>query len=413
MTVAFGIAFGGFSCWIPLAGGAVAPGIISPEGDRRTVQHLEGGIVAAIEVRDGQYIEAGQPLLALENAQEQATHDALLEQRWALWARQSRLNAERRGLERLDLPPELRRPDRRIVAVVAAQEQVFATRRLAHATKKSVLRQKIEQLAEQIKGVQAQVQSATRQLTLIAEEMRAKDMLVDKGLVAKPEALRLKRVDAEITGKRGEYLAEIARLRQQIAETEMQLLVEDAEWDAHVASEADKVGQELSAVGERIRASDDILRRTIVTAPVSGTIISLKFKTVGGVVHAGEAILQIVPAEGVLIVEARVTPIDVKSVRKGLAAQIHFSAYSSRSTPRVPGVVQSVSADRLLDPHTHEPYYLARVAVDKKMLQQLAPHVEMIPGMPVDVLIVTDHRSLIEYLMKPFWDTFRRSFHEL
>ena len=413
LIAGFMLLFGVWGFGVPLAGGAVAPGIINPDGDRRTVQHLEGGIIAALRVRDGQQVEAGQPLVELENTQERATYDALLEQRWALLARRARLNAERSGLERIEVPAELRIADRRVSAAVTAQQQVLSTRRLARATRKSVLRQKIEQLSEQIKGVEAQLLSATRQLGLIAEEMRAKDVLVEKGLVAKPEALRLKRVDAEITGKRGEYFADIARLRQQIAETEMQLLVEDAEWDAQLAAEVDKARQELLIVAEKIHASDDILRRTMITAPVAGTIINLKFKTIGGVVHSGESILEIVPAHDELIVEARVTPIDVKAVHKGLAAQIHFTAYSSRSTPRIAGVVRSVSADRLLDPHTHEPYYLARVSVDRQMLQQLAPEVDLIPGMPADVLIVTEHRSLVDYLAKPFRDSFRRSFHEL
>jgi HlyD family secretion protein/epimerase transport system membrane fusion protein len=150
-----------------------------------------------------------------------------------------------------------------------------------------------------------------------------------------------------------------------------------------------------------------------VTAPISGTVVNSSFKTIGGVVERGKPILEIVPSSDDLVIEARVTPMDVKAVHVGLTAQIHFTAYSSRSTPRVPGTVQTVSADRLLDANTHQPYYLVKVNVDREAMRRLAPNVKLIAGMPADVLIVTEHRSMFDYLFQPFLEAFRQSFHEV
>src|SRR5215475_3570240 len=207
LIVVFLLVFGGWGLLVPLAGGAMAPGIITPDGYKKTVQHLEGGIIADLRVREGSEVTAGQPLLVLESVQESATYDALQQQRWTLLAKQARLDAERVGNERIEWPQELHSADTRVGAVLEAQQQIFETRRETRTTKKNVLLQKIEQLSEQIKGIDSEVQSASSQLLLIEEELQAKDMLVAKGLMAKPEVLRLKRLDAEMTGKRGEYIA--------------------------------------------------------------------------------------------------------------------------------------------------------------------------------------------------------------
>jgi HlyD family secretion protein len=412
LIATFFVVFGGWGFLVPLAGGAVAPGVITPDGYKKTVQHLEGGIIADLRVREGDEVTAGQPLLVLESVQESATYDALQQQRWTLLAKQARLDAERAGSEGIEWPGELQSADSLVGTVLEAQQQIFETRRETRTTKKNVLLQKIEQLSEQIKGIDAEVQSASSQLLLIEEELQAKDMLVAKGLMAKPEVLRLKRLDAEMIGKRGEYIAEIARARQQIGETRMQLLANDAERADQIANEADKVHGELMGVLEKMRASADVLKRMVVTAPVGGKVVNLKFKTIGGVVQRGESILEIVPSDDTLVIDAHVTPLDVKAVHKGLQAQVHLSAYTSRDVPRIPGIVQSVSADRIVDANTHQPYYLARVTVNRDELRRLAPQVEMIPGMPAEVLIVTEHRTMIGYLSKPFRDAFRRSFRE-
>jgi len=314
---------------------------------------------------------------------------------------------------RVDLPPELRVADPQVRSIVEAQQEVFDTRRTTHASRRDILGQRIEQLVQQIKGYEAQVESASKQLGFVTEELTAKEYLVNRGLIPKPDALRLKRTDAEISGKRGEYEAEIARARQQIGESRMQILGVDAERADQIAADAEKVRGELTDVNEKLQGSADVVKRTVVVAPVNGTVVDVKFKTIGGVVQRGEPIMSIVPVGDELIIEARLTPLDVKAVHSGLEAKIHLSAYSSRIVPKIPGTVRTVSADRLMDDATHQPYYLARVAVDRQTLHRLAPSVDLIPGMPVEVLVVTERRTMMEYLAKPFREALWRSFREI
>jgi HlyD family secretion protein len=413
IVVAFMATFVVWGILTPLAGGALAPGVLAPVQGKKVVQHLEDGIIAELRVHDGDIVEVGQSLVVLENVQARANHDALQQQRWSLLAKQARLQAESEGRSEIEWPFELQPTDPNIVTIINAQRMVFDTRETDLITRKNILHQRIDQLSEQIKGIEAQVDSASGQLELIAEELQGKEILLRQGLMPKPEYLRLKRTKVEIEGRRGEYLAQIAKARQEISEAQLQIVKVDAERATQVASESDSVRADLTSTVEKMRSSEDVLKRTVVSAPISGTVVNLNFKTIGGVVEKGRPILEIVPSNDALVIEARTTPLDVKAVHNGLNAQIHFTAYSSRSTPRIPGTVQSVSADRLLDSNTNQPYYLVKVTVDREAMGRLAPNVKLIPGMPADVLIITEHRTMFDYLFQPFLETFRRSFHEV
>ena len=409
----FLMVFGGWAGFVPLDGGAVAPGVVNPDSGKKTIQHLEGGIIAELLVREGETVKAGQSLVVLESTQARAAHEALVQQQISLLARKARLEAERAGLARIEWPAELRAADPNIKTVLDAQQEVFDTRRQTHASRREILAQRIEQLVHQIRGYQAQVLSASKQIGFVAEELSAKEYLVTRGLVPKPEALRLRRTDAEISGKMGEYEAEIARAHQQIGEARMQMLSVDAERADQIAGDFEKVRGELAEVNEKLLASADVVRRTVVPAPVDGTVVDIKVRTLGGVVQRGEPLLSIVPAGDELIVEARLTPLDVKAVHGGLEARINLSAWSSRLVPKIPGIVRTVSADRLTDEATHQPYYLARVAVDRPTLQRMAPGIDLLPGMPVEVLVVTERRTMLDYLLRPLDDALWRSFREI
>ncbi len=408
---------GGFAAWallVPLAAGAVAPGVISPDGSRRSVQHLEGGIIAELKVRDGDVVQAGQALLVLDNLQPAAVHDALLHQQRSLLATRARLAAEQVGAARIDFPPEIEldaAPAAR--TLLSGQIQLFETRRSTYASRRSVLRQRMEQSVEQIAALDAQVRSTTRQLQLIAEELEGKEKLLAKGIIPKPEILRLQRAEADISGKRGEYLGTISKIRQQIGETETQLLALEAERADQIATQMDQVRLDLATVTEKLLASRDVLDRTVVVAPLSGTVLNLRFKSKGGVVGRGEPILDVVPLEEKLLIDARVAPTDVDVVRIGLPAQVHLSAFANRGLPRIDGVVRSVSADRIVDPATNQGYFLARVEVDRAELKRLDSHLELVPGMPAEVLIVAGERTMGEYLLEPFRQAFRRSLREI
>lgn len=409
----FGLTFVGWGAFVPLAGGAVAPGVISPDGDRKTVQHLEGGIIAQLMVRDGDVITVGQPLVLLESLQPKATHDMLQAQQWTLLATYARLMAEQTGLTEVQFPPALQgSTDDRLLAVLEGQRRLFSDRLTAHVARKDVLRQRIEQLNEQIKGLQAQVDSSNIQLELIAEELVGKESLLKKNFITKPEVLKLQRAVAEIEGRRGEYMGAIARAQQQIGETQMQILTTDAERLDQVTTRIEQARVELATVTEKLNSSVDILKRTVITAPIAGVVLNMRFKTNGGVLKPAEPIMDIVPAEDMLLIDAKVSPVDIDVVRAGLAAKVQLTAYSGRSTPRLSGIVKTVSADRMTDEGSRQPYYLARVQVDREEIRQLHAGIELIPGMPAEVLIVTGERTMAEYLFQPFLDALWRSFRE-
>ena len=408
-------AFGGWASTAPLAGGAVAPGIISPDGSRRTIQHLEGGIIAAIKVRDGDFVEAGKPLVTLEDTQARATYEVLLRQYQTLTALRARLTAEQLGRDDIVFPEDLRAADTEpeMLDILAVQRHLFRTRHEALLARQRILDQRIRQIREKIAGSKAQVASAKKRLRFIKEELVGKEFLFNKGLIPKPELLAVRRAAAEIEGDLGAYVAAIAESQQKIGETELELAALSAERADEIADELDTTSRELARVKEQLAASEDTLNRTTITAPVSGTIVNLRFKTLGGVILQGDPILDIVPAEDDLLIDARVAPIDIDVVYPGLPAQVHLSAYSQRVMPRIEGTVRSVSADSMSDEQTGTPYYLARVEVDREQLSDLGPDIELVPGMPAEVLIVTSERTLFGYLLQPFRDLFRRGLREV
>jgi HlyD family secretion protein/epimerase transport system membrane fusion protein len=413
VLVFFGVAFVGWGSFVPLAGGAVAPGVISPDGDRKTVQHLEGGIIAELLVRDGDIVAAGQPLVLLESVQPKAMHDMLRSQQWTLLATQARFLAEQAGHTDVEFPPELlNSTEERLQAVVEGQRRLFRDRLATHTARKGVLGQRIEQLNEQVKGLQAQVDSSNAQLAFIAEELVGKLSLLQRNIVTKPEVLKLQRAVAELEGRRGEYLGAIARAQQQIGETKLQILTTDAERTDQVTTGLEQLRVELSTVTEKLNSSVDILKRTVITAPIAGVVLNMRFKTNGGVLKPAEPILDIVPADDTLLIDAKVSPTDIDVVRAGLPAKVQLTAYSGRSTPRVDGVVRTVSADRVFDEGSRQPYFLARVHVDGEEVRRSHSNIELMPGMPAEVLIVTGQRTMVEYIFQPFLDALWRSFRE-
>jgi HlyD family secretion protein len=408
-------AFGGWGATAPLAGGAVASGVISPDGSRRTIQHLEGGIISEIFVRDGDIVAAGAPLLVLEDTQARANHDVLQSQYRQLSASQARLVAEQFGRDSVEFPRELMALSENVEVrqFLDAHRQLFATRREALVSRKRVLEQRIRQTRDQIRGLQAQLASALQRIEIVADELKGKEYLLAQSLIAKPPVLALRRTQAEIEGSSGEYRASIAQAEEQIGQTQMELIALDAVRADEIATELDKVRGELGKVKEPLAASEDKLKRTLVTAPLSGTIVELHFKTRGGVIRPGEPILDIVPAEEELLIDAHVAPTDIDVVYPGLLAQVHLTPYSKRRLPQIEGRVRSVSADSLRDERTGTTYYLARVEVDREQIRRLDKDVQLVPGMPAEVMIVTEERTLFEYLLQPFLDVFRRGLREV
>ena len=394
----------------PLSSGAVASGMIAPDGSVRTVQHLEGGIIERIFVREGEEVVAGAPLLALKHVQSEADVEALLDRWRARLAEMARLDAELQGATTIDFPEKLRQ-DPAAQSVMAAETQIFDAREAMVAAKRRMLEQRIGQLHEQIAGFEAQVMSTSEQLALYDEEIADKSALYEQGLAPKFEMLGLERAAAEVRGFHGEYLASISRAQQQIDEAEYELHAIGAERTESVSLRAGELRGELAELEQELAARRDVLERTVVTAPINGIVNNLRLKTEGGVLGPGEALLDLVPTEEKLVIDVQIAPVDIDIVKVGMPSLVHLTALPSRTTPRVTGTVTSVSADSLVDDRTHRPYFLARVEVDGSELAKLQD-AELMVGMPAEVIIVAQERTMIEYLLQPFTDAFWRAAHE-
>lgn len=403
----FGV-WGGFA---PLAGGAYAPGSIAPYGSVRTVQHLEGGIVERILVRDGDAVQPGDALLEMRSVAPESEVAALLDRRRARAAEAARLEAELGGAREIAFPPELL-ADPAASTVMAAETRILEARDTMIGARKRMLSQRIEQLEQQILGYTAQVESSAAQLELVNQEITDKSALLAQGLTPKVELLRLRRDAAQIGGFQGEYTAAIAAARQQIGEAEIELLAIDAERMETVSQKASEVRGDLAQIDQALAARRDVLSRTVVTAPVAGVVNNLRIKTDGGVVGAGQPILDIVPSEEKLVIDAMVSPMDIDKVEVGMESRVQLAAVASRKTPQVMGIVTSVSAESLVSARGGEAHYAARIEVPQSELD--AANVEgLMVGMPAHVIIVSKERTMMQYLLQPFTDALWRAGREV
>jgi HlyD family secretion protein len=410
--------FGGLGWWAasaPLAGAAIASGVVSPDGSRRTVQHLEGGIIRDILVRDGSLVRAGEPLILLEDVQARAGFDVLQTRFYTLAATQARLLAEQSAAA------SVRFPDWLIDATTAhptaleamvAQRAMFDARAQALAERKGILRQRIEQLRQEIAGLEAQIRADGRQIVLIDEEIQGVEQLYRKGLERKARLLALQRARADIEGNRAERRARIARAEQAIGETELQIIAQGTAQLEAINEEASRIQSELAEIEQRLAASRDVLERTVIPAPVDGAVVALRFRTPGGVIRPGEPVLDIVPDDEELLIDARLSPMDIDVVRAGLPARVVLPAFQQRDLPQIAGRVRQVAADATDDPQTGKRFFAARIEIDAGQLAALEPPLELTPGMPAEVYITTGERTALDYLLSPFYDSLRRAFRE-
>lgn len=421
-TILFGLTaiaviFGIFVFWsalAPLNSAAVAVGSVILDSNKKTIQHLEGGIVDEIYVREGDFVEKNQPLIRLDETAAKARYDLLKSQFISFKTAEARLIAERDGAENIVFSKELLALEPKSAVVrenLDSQRRLFDSRRRNTEGKISVIYQKIEQSKREIQGLEAQQASTTEQIRLIRDELAGVRKLYANQNISKQRLRALEREEANLTGQRGEYIAGISRAEQAIAEGEIEVLNLRNDFQKEVVEELREAQTQLADLEERIRASADTFQRIVVSAPLSGTVVDLKVHTVGGVIAPGEKILDIVPQDDKLIIEAKVHPQDIDVVRAGLVARVRLSAYKTRTVPPVDGIVRHVSADRFTDDRTGQSYYLARIEIDDDELRPLQ-NVELYPGMPADVLIVTGERTLLSYLFSPITESFSKAFRE-
>ena len=405
--------FGIWSIFAPLESAAMGPGVVESESNRKTIQHLEGGIIGQILVKDGDAVHAGQTLIRLDDTKPRTTLAALQGQFWDARAREARLIAERDGHDAIAWPPELEaKANPAVKLILAGQQRIFDTRRELFDSKRKVIEQRIAQVKEEIDGYRAQEAAAKQRIALITEEIKGVKELADKGLERKPRLLQLQRDLADIEGQRGELAAQIAKAQQTIAESEVQIINQQNDTQNDVANQLRETQAKIHELTEQMQAAADVLSRIEVKAPQDGVVTDLKVHTPGGVIQAGEPLMDLVPAEDKLIVTVQVRPEDINVVREGLTAHVRLIPYKQRRTPQIDGKVIYVSADRLTDKRTNQPYYAAKVRLDAQELAELKGEVELYPGMPAEVMIQTGETTVALYALEPIFESFHRAFRE-
>lgn len=411
--VIFFLVFGVFGLWsafAPIDGAAHAPGRITVKSYKKIIQHLEGGIVSDILVRNGDHVDAGDPLLVLDDTQPKAQLEIARSQFVALRVREARLIAERDGLNQVIYPESLSETDSRVAEEIAAQNSIFNARKSSHQNNVEILEQRIEQLETQIVGLKALKSTKEELAASFAEELADTQSLLDRGFSDKNRLRTLERNYAGYLGEAADLTATISATEVQIGETRLQILQQERELRNQVVNELSEVQTGLKDINERIIALEDIVSRTVIRAPEGGIVNGMQVHTIGGVVNPRSAIAEIVPASDELIVEARVSPTDIDRVSIGQDAQIRFSAFS-RSLPTIFGKVINLSADSMIDQTTGASYYLARLEVTPEGMDDLG-NLILMPGMPAEVFINTGSRTFLQYLFKPLSDGFARSFNE-
>jgi len=410
LFLVFGI-FGVWAAVAPIEGAAHAPGIVVVKTYKKLVQHLEGGIVSEILAQNGDYVSAGEPLLILDNTQPLAQLEITNSQFVALKAIESRLIAERDEHSAVIYPDSLTRGELNGSEEMSAQTQIFQARKAANEGAIEVLEQRIEQLHSKRVGLHALKTSKETLAASYAEELVDVRELLSQGFSDKTRVRELERSHALSSGEAAELTASISTTEIEIGEARLQILQRRREFLNEVVNQLGETQTNLKDVLERTTALRDIVSRTVVRAPAAGVVNGMQIHTVGGVVGPGQPIVDIVPQTEELIIEARVSPLDIDRVTEGQSVMIRFSSFGRGSVPTIFGTVLNLSADALLDQNTGASYYQARIEVTAEGIADLGS-LTLMPGMPADTFIATGARTFLQYLFKPLTNAMARSFIE-
>jgi HlyD family secretion protein len=409
---------GGWATNAELAGAVIAPGTIVVESSVKKVQHPTGGVVGEILVKEGDAVDAGQLVLRLDDTVTRSTLGAVRSQLDEFMAREARLLAERDDAEKVVLPAQLttRRNDISVAAAVAGEEKLFESRKTARTGQRAQLRERIAQLNEEVRGLSAQVAAKESELDLIGKELAGVAELYQKKLVSISRYTQLERDQTRLQGERGQLIADIARARGKISETELQIIQLDQDFRTEVLKDLREAQGKIAELKERVTGAEDQLKRVDLRAPQAGTVHQLAVHTVGGVITNGETIMQIVPRADELVVESKVAPYDIDQVAVGATAAVRIMAGNQRTTPVISGRVARVSADIAREQQQNsaqpsQPYYTVRITLPADEIARLKD-IHLVPGMPAEAFIQTHERTPLQYLLKPLQEQIARTFRE-
>ncbi|MGO4174726.1 HlyD family type I secretion periplasmic adaptor subunit [Bosea sp. TAF32] len=412
LILLFGI-FGTWAAAVPLASAVIAPGVVKVLSQHRAVQHLEGGIVKAILVREGEQAERGQLLARLDTTQIEANIGVLETKLFADLAMEARLEAEQAGAAEVSFPDELQTntTNREARSAMATQLSEFAARATSLQGERKLIDQQILQLEEAIRGLQSGSGGLVRQLAYLQEEIKDTDFLLAKGLARRPKVLALKRAEADVEAQIATNASSVAQSRGKIAELEDRRRQTVYAWLEDIAKQSHAARERIADARHRIAAARDMLVRSEIRAPEAGIVVGLNTRSLNAVLNPRETLLDIVPMQDRLIVEGEVKPSDRNEVRVGQPARVRVLALNSRRTPLFAGAVTMVTADALIDPRSGRSFYKAEV--DLQQAPELTPYFASLqPGMPVEIFIETGRRTFAEYLLQPLMLRVQRAFKE-
>jgi HlyD family secretion protein len=410
---------GGWATTTQLAGAVIAPGTIVVESSIKKVQHPTGGVVGEILVKEGDTVDDGQVVLRLDDTVTRSTLGAVRSQLDELLTREARLLAERDEADALTFPAALasRRDDVAVATAFAGEQRLFESRRTARTGQRAQLRERITQTNEEIRGLSAQQAAKENEIELIGKELVGVAELYQRNLVSISRYMLLQRDQTKLQGERGQLIAEIARARGKISETELQIIQLDQDFRTEVLKDMREAQGKIAELKEKVTAAEDQLKRIDLRAPQAGIVHQLTVHTVGGVIGNGETIMQIVPRADELVLEAKVTPSDVDQVAPGARVVVRIMAGNQRTTPDLNGVLTRVSADLTREQQSGSngqpppAYYTVRIALPAAEVARLTD-IHLIPGMPAEAFIQTHERTPLQYLLKPLREQIARTFRE-
>jgi len=410
IILTFGV-FGGWAVVAQIDRAVIAPGVVALESNRKVIQHLEGGIVRAILVKEGDQVRQGDRLVQFDLTQPQANLDLIRNQLYAALALEARLQAEQQDRREITWPSDLleNRDFPQVTRSISDQESQFRERRSSLKGQIDILEARIHQLSAQVDGIRIEKRSSEEQVKFINDELTGLRQLREKELIPVTRVLAMERERTRLEGQIGRAIADIGKTQSAIGEARLQIQQTRQKFNEEIATQLMETGQRLADLREKMTVADDVLRRLDITAPKKGVIQNVKVSNPGQVIRPGEQLMEIVPQDEALVIQARFTPQDIDGVHLGQQTEIRFDAFHALKPPVMTGELASLSRDRLIDEATQQPYYLGQVSL---AAAEIPPELRsrIRAGMSAEVIALFGPRTFAEYLIEPLKRSMRKAF---